>query len=266
MVLHGVKIHKINWSSCSRLMMMKQSILLIFFLQVCMLLVSSAIRSTLACKCLQPTASIALNSASSIFAGTVTRQKKPLDEDIQEILSIVTVDRTIKGCALKKGERIVVTTGSSSAACGVNFDVDERYFITGDIEKLDADLVKKTYGLTFKNPIKSMVRVNSCNFNMLRRDVSQKDRNVLFEYGKKKNVCPAKCVIGTDCPNDYYCDSGKCKSFNEPCPDDRPPVACFADPCSVTEPCMDDLQCTAYYCGTCAAIFTDKNRTRTCEA
>lgn len=248
------------------MMMLKQS-KTFFVLQVCMLLVSPAIRVTFACRCLQPSASRALNSTtSSIFAGTVVRQKKPLDKDLQEILSIVTVDRTIKGCALKKGERIVVTTGSSSAACGVSFVVDESYFITGDIEKLDADLLKKMYGLTFKQPIKSAVRANSCSFNILKRNVSKKDRNLLFEYGTKKNVCPAKCSIGTDCPNDYYCDSGKCKLFYEPCPPDRPPTPCFADPCTVTKPCGDDLVCTPYYCGTCAAIFTDANRTRTCSA
>ena len=216
---------------------------------------------------MQPTASRALNSTASIFVGTVVRQKKPLDQDMQEIVSVVSIDRIIKGCSLKKSERIVVSTASSTAACGVNLVVDKSYFFTGDVEKLDADLLLKTYGLSFKNPIKSTLHASSCSFNMLRSDATAKDRNMLFAYGKNKNICPAKCIIGTDCPNqDYYCDSGKCILSYEPCPPDRPPAQCFADPCTVTKPCGDDLQCTPYYCGTCTAIFTDVNRTRVCKA
>ena len=48
--------------------------------------------------------------------------------------------------------------------------------------------------------------------------------------------------------------------FLQKCPPDRPPIPCFADPCTVsTTPCSDNLKCTQDYCGTCAAIFTDAN-------
>jgi hypothetical protein len=241
-------------------MMMKQTIAILF------LLASPAIQVAFACKCMQPTASNALNSTTaSIFTGTVLSQKKPLDKEVQEIVSIVSIDRVIKGCSVKKTDRIVVKTASSSAACGVYFVVGESYFFTGDIEKLDTDLLFMTYGLKFKKPIKSTVHASSCSFTILKRDVTTKDRNILFEYGKNKNICPVKCIVGTDCPNqDYYCDSGTCKLFMQKCPPDRPPTPCFADPCTVTTPCRDDLQCTQDYCGTCTAIFTDANRTRTC--
>ena len=215
---------------------------------------------------MQPTAANALNSTTaSIFTGTVLSQKKPLDKEKQEIISIVSIDRLIKGCSLKKSERIVVTTASSSAGCGVNFTVGESYFFTGDIEKLDTDLLLKTYGLNFKKPIKSTVHASSCSFNILKQDVTTKDRAMLVEYGKTKNICPIKCNIGTDClSRDYFCDSGYCKLFAQQCPPDIPLVQCFADPCAVTTPCSDNLQCTRDYCGTCTAIFTDANRTRTC--
>ena len=248
-------------------MMLKQTTIMCFLLQVVLLLLASpAITVTFACKCMQPTAANALNSTTaSIFTGTVLSQKTPLDKDTQEIISIVSIDRVIKGCNVKKSERIVVTTASSSAACGVYFVIGESYFFTGEIEKLDTELLLKTYGLNFKKPIKSTVHASSCSFNILKRDVTAKDRNMLFEYGKNKNICPVKCNLGTDCPNkEYYCDSGTCRLFAEKCPSDCPLVQCFADPCTVTKPCAEDLRCTQDYCGTCTAIFTDTNRTRTC--
>ena len=251
------------------MMMLKQSTTFFLLLQVFFLLIVCEV--TYACKCMKPTASKALSSpTSSIFTGTVIRRKKSMDPNLPEIATIVSVDRIIKGCTLDLSDRIIVTTATTSAACGVNLKVNETYFFTGDIEPLDADLLLKTYDLVFpNNPIQSKVHASSCNFNIARRNVGMKVRNMLFDYGTNKNICPTKCIVGTDCPNeDYYCDSeeGTCQLFVEPCPPDRPPAPCAVDPCTVMEPCKDDLLCTPYYCGTCAAIFTDTNRTRTCKA
>ena len=231
------------------------------------LLVFPALRVTFACRCMQPTVARALDDAtSSIFTGTVRQQKVAIDPDRQQILSILSVDRIIKGCSLKTSERIVVTTASSSAGCGVYFQVNETYVLTGEIQKLDTDLLYQTYGLKFKKPINSTVHASSCSFTMLRRDVSVNDRKVLSNYGKE-NPCPDVCNIGTDCPRpDDYCDSGICRSVTRPCPPPiRPRTPCFVDPCNVTQPSRDDLKCTKIHCGICQAVFTDANRTRTCH-
>jgi len=42
------------------------------------------------------------------------------------------------------------------------------------------------------------------------------------------------------------------------CPPDKPMVACFANPCSVTKcAAFPNAQCTAEFCGGCHAIFSD---------
>ena len=140
-----------------------------------------------------------------------------------------------------------------------------KFFFTGDIVKLDTALFQNKYSLSFNKLIKSTVHASWCNFNILDEHVTPKNRAMLFAYGKTENICPIKCNSGTDClSRDYYCNSGTCKLFSQKCPPDSPLVQCFADPCAVTTPCSDNLRCTRDYCGTCAAIFTHANRTRTC--
>ncbi len=234
------------------------------------LLVLPSIRVTFACRCMQPTAASALNdTTSSIFVGTVLQQKVSIDGEQPQIMSVLSVDRVVKGCSVNTSERIVVTTAGSSASCGVNFQLNETYVVTGEIQKLDTELLFQTYGMKFNIPIKSTVHGSSCSFIMLRGDVSVKDRNTLVHFGNTKNLLLCPCNIGTDCPlpNDY-CDSGYCRSNTRPCP---PPIRPFR-PCLVTTgtcsgstPCRSGLQCQhELKCNTCRVIYTDANRTRTC--
>ncbi|XP_066300514.1 uncharacterized protein [Branchiostoma lanceolatum] len=106
-------------------------------------------------------------------------------------------------------------------------------------------------------------------------------------------------ILGLDCPKDQPavhcpvnpCDKADCRANQdakcEPnycgdchaffydadgnrvdcdgCPDDQPPVNCFADPCTVTTcPANPDATCVSNYCGGCNADFFNRDGEPVC--
>jgi hypothetical protein len=213
---------------------------------------------SLACKCLLPTVDLALSNAASIFRGKVIRELN-LPTDLQQRAFIVSVKRIFKGCLLNSPGRIIVTTGSSSASCGIDLLVDNNYVFSGDAERLGTNVYLQPYLKQFSNQT-FIQPAGSCSFNKVWPTVTAKERDQLNNYS---NVCARKCASGIECPKNAYCDSGKCVPYGQPCPDGTLPTPCFADPCTL-KPCVENATCIPNYCGGCTAIFIDANRTRVC--
>lgn len=81
--------------------------------------------------------------------------------------------------------------------------------------------------------------------------------------------CPgapdAKCVSNFcgGCTADFLDERGVKINCDTGCPVDKPLVACFADPCSVTScPAFPNARCVSNFCGGCNAFFFDKSGKR----
>jgi hypothetical protein len=221
------------------------------------------VETSLACKCVQPTVESALNYAASTFRGKVIRELKPTgqnSDDLQQKGFVVRVTRIYKGCQFKFSERIIVTTNSDPASCGVNLAVDKNYVLSGDVLPLNSSALMQQF-VNFPTNITSVVTAHACSFNQRWSLVSEYDKEQLRGY---KNKCRTICDTGKDCPNGQYCDAKQCVTYNPPCPDDAPPAPCAADPCAVVAPCTQNTTCISYYCGQCTAIFVDDTKTRVC--
>jgi hypothetical protein len=206
-----------------------------------------------------PTVESALNNAASIFRGKVIREVK-LPSDLQQRAFTVNVKHIFKGCLVSSPGRVIVTTGSSSASCGIDLLIDKNYVFSGEAELLGTDAYFEPYLKQFSNQT-VIQSAGSCNFNKLWPTVTLNERGQLNNY---TNSCERKCITGNDCPKNANCDSGKCVQYGVPCPGGVLPTPCFADPCTVTESCSKSATCIANYCGGCNAIFVDVNRTRIC--
>ena len=139
---------------------------------------------------------------------------------------IAQVTRTFKGCA--KQERLVLlTTPSSSAACGSELEIGTEYLINGD--RRGSVLGVPRLGFTL------------CGYNLPTGSLSARDR----EFLDGRSVC-----CGGDCQ----------------CADGTQPVLCFANPCDVTPACEQAVRCEANYCGGCNAEFHDESGAAVCQA
>jgi Tissue inhibitor of metalloproteinase len=207
-----------------------------------------------ACNCALTTLASSLKRADAVFRGTVIRK---LADKNEESFYEVRVNRVFKGCNFIQSNHIIVTTGTNSAACGVNLEVDKSYALFGANAALPA-AAKKQLGTNPKKIAKA-VRIGLCSYNAEWPDVPTQDLKTLRRYDNSK--CKPKCVSGKDCPNNNYCDAGKCVAFDAKCP--TPLVACVAAPCSVST-CTSPSTCYDNYCGGCNAIFVDDTGTRVC--
>lgn len=207
-----------------------------------------------ACRCMVPTVQSALTNADAVFRGNVTRALKT-DDGLQKKY-VVSVKRVFKGCAFEAPQRIVVTTSSSSASCGVTLQLNTIYAFSASSTPID-DATKKQLG---KNTtVTQAVSIMTCNYNREWTSVPEEDKKALRAHN---NQCPTKCKTGSDCKDKYYCDTGKCVADDAPCP-----ViigACIADPCSNTQACPG-ATCITTYCGGCLPLWIDANRTRVCN-
>lgn len=212
-----------------------------------------------ACSCIPQTFESALKNTDSIFRGSVLRELE-LPSDLFTRAFEVSIKRIFKGCLLQSPGSVIVTTGSNSALCGIDFLIEKNYVFFGKAMRLGSDSFLQPYMKQFSN--QTFVQfAYLCSFTELWSGVPTKERDLLKNY---TNKCARKCKTGKDCLKDSYCDTGKCVAYNAPCPDDQPPVRCFADPCKVTKPCVNNATCLSNYCGGCNAIFIDANRTRVC--
>lgn len=222
---------------------------------------------SLACRCMPKTWNETLTQPESlVFRGTVTKVE-PAADDFSQNKYIVQLGRVFKGCNIKGNERVLMTSYTDSATCGVVLALGASYlFSTGPTQPIDNTT---RVGLGPRTKITQTVWASSCKYNQEWSDVPAEVLATLRSYQNQK-MCqaPKTCKTGADCPiKNSFCDSGKCMAIGAPCPSDRPQTSCVAEPCAVATPCsVEGSKCYNDYCGGCNAIFFDPNKmTRVCH-
>jgi len=178
-------------------------------------------RVAAACSCLPSSVESSYHASSDVV--TVTPLFGFFAASERRYLAQVTA--TFKGCS-KPGRLVLLTTASSSAACGGSLQLGTEYLINADQDGLSFGLPKLGFNL--------------CGYNLPATELSAHD----LEFLAGRNVC---------CGNTCRCADGS------------EPVACFANPCDVTPACEEAAVCEANYCGGCNAEFYDESGRAVCE-
>lgn len=173
-----------------------------------------------ACSCLPSSVESSYQSSSDVVTATPLLGFFTATEQ----LYLAQVTATFKGCTTQ-GRLVLLTTPSSSAACGASLELGTEYLINAGRD-----------GSAFGLP---RLGFNLCGYNLPADDLSAHDR----EYLAGRSVC-----CGEECR----------------CADGSDPVACFANPCDVTPACEEAARCEANYCGGCNAEFYDESGRAVC--
>ena len=246
---------------------------------LCLSLFSRSFKSAIACDCMPTSAGHSLNSdrINTVFRGYVQRQHQAANATSAPsglTYYIVNVGRIFKGCTFKNATTILVETSTSSATCGVTFNLKKSYLFSGNTVPAKSDVVNIA---SKKNPslIKDvMIRVHSCDLNTEFKYLSQTDKQTLWN---STNTCTA-CSSAADCPGgidggSHYCDQSKCVAYDRPCEpvaDDLPWLGidnnnCMDDPCLTAIPCTDDAKCIQNKCDKCGwPLWVDGKGNRVC--
>jgi Tissue inhibitor of metalloproteinase len=137
-----------------------------------------------ACRCLEaPSVQRSLKVTDYVVRGRIIRKLRDVDSlSTFEVL----VKRVYKGCDVTRVQRIVVTTGSSSASCGIDLRVPSTYLLSGYTRPL-------TEGITAQLPpgsnITQVVSVLSCDYNALWATLTFANRDGCAAMGIR-NVYP----------------------------------------------------------------------------
>jgi hypothetical protein len=215
---------------------------------------------SLACKCMVPLVSSALDDADAVFRGMVIRELKQTDPTSYTKELVVKVERVFKGCTFKVSDRIIVATSSSTASCGVFTETNKAYVFSGSSSPIAATTKQK---LGKNTKISQLVSVMSCVYNREWDGVPAEDKALLRAY---KNQCAKSCVTGKDCPNEkHYCDTGKCIDLTAGCPITPLLGACIQDACKTAADSCPGAYCEPTFCGGCLPLFLDADRTRICN-
>jgi hypothetical protein len=220
-----------------------------------------------ACKCIPPTIERALyGDVENVFVGRIKRRLVSPSPNRKYYLAQVM--RIFKGCSFPEASHIIVSTGESSASCGLLLEPKTYHILSGNLEKMDDSLVAQLGNLT----ITGEVSAGSCEYNMPWESTPLAEKKLLRKYKKNDNLSCSPvtlCNTGTDCPASYFCDnSERCVSFTIPCPVDSPAIPCLVNPCTVADPCQDapgGVTCLPYYCGSCNVVWIDSNRNIVCD-
>jgi eight-cysteine-cluster-containing protein len=179
-------------------------------------------RAAQACSCLPSSVEVDYRSSSDVVTALPLFGYSLGSE--QRYLAHVT--GTFKGC-VKVGRFVVLTTPSSSAACGASLESGTEYLINGDRDGSVLGLPR--------------LAITLCGHNVPVDDLSRRER----EFLDGRTVC-----CGDDCR----------------CADGSEPVQCFANPCDVAPACAEAASCEAHYCGGCNAELYDESGQAVCEA
>jgi hypothetical protein len=245
-----------------------------------------------ACKCQPPSLNDALfnNLDSIVIAGRIideikTSSSSSTSNEMMDRLFAFRVQQVYKVCpssGLQAGDLILVSTRSSTAACGLNLQPFTSYIFSALPVESNTNTTNTTNDM---NPLNSVfqVSVQSCDYNaelpiaanlkQTLRQFRNNATNVQFSNCGPPSPPPTPCQTGQDCnASTEYCKpstsgsnpNGTCIAINAPCP--TPIVDCFAEPCAVTDPCLEYVPgtCLNNYCGGCNAIFLNVNRTQVC--
>jgi hypothetical protein len=222
------------------------------------------------CICGNPVNAKLALSLENVFRGIVTKKltsTKPAG--FKSANYIVRVTKVFKGCSFVASERIVVTTGDSPFHCGIDLQVNGTYAFSGDRLAIQ-DNVKAQLGKNTK--ILRGVFANACSYNVKWSAVTVVDLKLFRNHDNSQ--CVATCDSGADCPNNHFCDDGKCVAFDRFC-FVFPPPHCPVSPCSVAPPCMQSscegllctvsaVKCHDNFCD-CSHEYIDTTNMRVCK-
>lgn len=173
-----------------------------------------------ACSCLASTVESSYQNSSDVLSVRVL-----LSVDAgSERWSLARVSKAYEGCT-EPGALVVLSTASSSAACGVSLPAGVPYLVQGNADGTLLGLPR--------------LRVGACAYNLPLADLSEHDQYFL----DTRQVC-----CGDSCA----------------CADGSQPVQCFASPCAVTPACAEAASCVDNYCGGCNAEFYDAQGNAAC--
>jgi hypothetical protein len=96
---------------------------------------------------------------------------------------VVQVGRVFKGCSIKAGDRLLVTSGAHS--CGITLAVGADYVLSSGLSQ-PIDATTRT-NLSNRTKMTQKVDVGSCGFNRVWETVGEENKAMLRSYEK---TCP----------------------------------------------------------------------------
>jgi hypothetical protein len=248
---------------------------LALFVGVALLFVGGPRHSATACSCLGPItlfkglqddrlAAVKIAISSEFFPSG-----EPWDDDLGNFFRYyrATIIKPYKGCNLRRGQTILVTTGGNSALCGFDITPRTTYLMIGRIQSEDVA------GTT-----RQVLSVDSCTFQSSFFELTRKQRSDLLRR-PYRNICPPElCPNVDDCgpvppiAPPQICPDGSETFYDISCikattgttySNTSPPPTCQWDIKSSSCPaCMGDEDCSfTSYCS--AGLCTTKG---TCDS
>jgi hypothetical protein len=175
-----------------------------------------------ACSCVLPTVESSYDNSDDVIEARVLLSLPVGDER----WLVARVQATFKGC-LEERELVLLTTPSSSAACGATLQNGQTYLVNGTSDGSALGIDRLLIGL--------------CGYNPPLTELTPRDQ--AFLAGRE------------------VCCGGECS-----CANGEQPVQCFAQPCSVAPACAEAAVCVDNYCGGCNAEFRDAFGNAVCQA
>jgi hypothetical protein len=175
-----------------------------------------------ACSCLPPDEGRSYQNADHVVRVRIQRALARTATTRSFVARLVEDD--FKGC-LAAGQRVIVETPSSSAACGMTLRVGQEYLLHG-----------RSTGTLLGMP---QLQVGLCDLNVVWSELSADHRAFLDRR--------------------YVCCGGECA-----CADGSAPVNCFIDPCQVSSCDVEGAVCESNYCGGCNAEWHDPTGALVC--
>lgn len=176
-----------------------------------------------ACRCVQPTVQTSFANNDTVIVGRIMRSMVRGNERYYS----VRVRASFKGCA-DNSQYVIVKTAVSSATCGTNYRVGERYLIMGNLEPSASGI-----------PI---ISTNSCQYNKRVRRVSRRDWRFLKTNRESCNTCTSD----RDCDKESWCRPTQSQNSSQ---SECTPFATEGDTCGgftvpwEYERCGADLTC-----------------------
>jgi hypothetical protein len=98
---------------------------------------------------------------------------------------IVQVTKVYKGCHIKTNERIIVSSNSIGAMCGMSLTLNANYIFTSSVSQPIDPLTSAQLGNRSK--VKQEIWISSCGLNQVWSTVAEEDKATIRGYKKE---CP----------------------------------------------------------------------------
>ena len=145
-----------------------------------------------ACRCMQPNIRNSFANNDIVVIGQIGRTMVTRTERIYTL----QVRHSFKGCAEPR-QTILIKTPISSATCGAQFRLGQKYLIMGN-------QIENTGSIT-------TITTNSCTLNKLTRRISRSEKRYL---GHMRQECNS-CTSDSDCEENSWCRPTESNRQNE---------------------------------------------------